>query len=413
MKKIVTYFVIGLIVVMAGYVAYQGINDKQSIQNNSEVEALEGRMFLFQTNKGDFKVEVFAKKSPLTVLNFMEYVKAGFYDDTVFHRAISGVIIQGGGYTSDMKEKHTRSAVVNESSNKLLNKKGTIAMGRKSNADSATSQFFVNLRDNPNLDYSDGKPGYTVFGKVVEGLPLLELMAKNNTYVNGLHKNVPVDEIKLISVKLISHSKLIEVTSGKEKAVNSEKKAAKKGDFVEGVHYSLLKEATPLINSQKVEVVAAFSFGCGHCYGIYSSTEEWRKEKKKEVEFSYFHAIWNNPMRLYARAYYTTLELGIDRKSHIPFFEAIVIEQKNMSNLEQVADFFASHGVDRKKFIDIFNSEAIANRVEQAEKLTKKFNLASVPEFVVAGKYRVDPMRAGGTEEVFRVIDYLVKKESK
>lgn len=409
MKKLVTYFVIGLIVLLVGYAAYQGLVSNKSAQENSEIAALEGREFLFRTNKGDFKVVIFAKKSPQTVINFMEYVRTGFYDETIFHRAIPGVIIQGGGYTSEMREKKTGSPVVNESSNKLLNKKGTIAMARKLNADSATSQFFVNLRDNPNLDYAEDKPGYTVFGKVVEGLPLLEMLAKNKTSVKGLHKSVPVEEIKLISVKLISESKLIEVTPGKEKI----EKAAKKGEFVEGVHYSLLKEPISLLNSQKVEVVAAFSFGCGHCYGIYSSTEEWRKGKENDVEFSYFHAIWNNPMRLYARAYYTTLELGIDRQSHIPFFEAIVIAQKNLSNLEQVADFFESHGVDRKKFIDVFNSEAIANRVEQAEKLTKKFNLASVPEFVVAGKYRVDPMRAGGAEEVFKVLDYLVKKETK
>ncbi len=312
-----------------------------------------------------------------------------------------------------MKVKKTRPAIVNESSNNVANRIGTIAMARTSKPNSATSQFFINLRNNPTLNQKGNKPGFTVFGKVVDGLPLLKKLANNKTTKQGLHKHVPVEEIKIISVKLIVTPQLKEVV--RENAELANDTTGEK--FTEGVHYVRLKDPLPLLtatklNTAQVEVIGAFSFGCGHCYGIYPLTQEWKGAKNKTVNFSYFHAVWNKAMHLYARTYYTAIEMQVEKRMHLPLFEAIVINQQKLSNRDELADFFASFGVERAKFVEIFDSDKVKKRVEQAENLTKKFNLASVPEFIVAGKYRVDPMRAGGPDEIFDVIDFLIKRES-
>ena len=118
-------------------------------------------------------------------------------------------------------------------------------------------------------------------------------------------------------------------------------------------------------------------------------------------------------MRIYAQTYYTAIALGVDKNMHVPLYEAIVIHQQKLSNKDEIAAFFESYGVDKAKFIEVFDSEAIVKRVGQAEKLTKAYHLASVPEFIVAGKYRLDPMRAGGVKEIFEVMDYLIEKETK
>mgnify|MGYP000017611285 CR=1 FL=1 len=116
-------------------------------------------------------------------------------------------------------------------------------------------------------------------------------------------------------------------------------------------------------------------------------------------------------MKLYAKTYYTAIELKIQKQIHIPLFEVIVINQETLSNKEELADFFVKFGIEKTKFIRTFDSEKIEKRVNQAEKLTKKFQLASVPEFIVAGKYRVDPMRSGGQNKMFEFLDFLLEKE--
>jgi cyclophilin family peptidyl-prolyl cis-trans isomerase len=128
----------------------------------------------FVTSMGDFVVELYPDKAPRTVANFMQYVRGAFYDDTIFHRVVRGFVIQGGGYTADGQAKPTGEPVINESDNGLSNLAGTIAMARAEDPDSATSQFFINTADNVRLDAHDGQPGYTVFGKVVEGMDVIQ-----------------------------------------------------------------------------------------------------------------------------------------------------------------------------------------------------------------------------------------------
>lgn len=409
MKKLSIYFLIALVAILAMYFSYQNANRLESNEQD-----LNAQQVIFETNKGSFTVELNANKSPQSVLNFVEYIKSGFYSQTIFHRVIPGVIIQGGGFNSNMQAKETRPAIINESNNQLVNRKGTISMARRTSANSATSQFFINLRDNPKLDYRDNQHGYAVFGKVVEGLALLEKLAKTKTRVEGTHEHFPVDEIKIIDVKLIAMNGLTEIKPSETKRADSRSQEnTHQEKFVEGVHYVLLKEPVDLLDTNKIEVVSAFSFGCGHCYGVYPLTQKWSQDNKNIVSFSYFHAVWNNAMRLYARTYYAAIALKVETQIHLPLFEAIVINQQKLSNRDEIAEFFENYGIDRTKFVQAFDSDEISKRVEQAEKLTKAFSLASVPEFIVAGKYRIDPMRAGGQQEIFEVIDYLVARELK
>ncbi len=131
----------------------------------------------FETSHGTFVVELDGRKSPFTVVNFMRYVKAGHYEGTVFHRVIKNFVVQGGGYTEDYEEKPTQTPVPNEAGNGLSNERGTIAMARTGFPHSATSQFYINLKDNTALDPNPQRWGYTVFGRVVEGMDVIDGMA--------------------------------------------------------------------------------------------------------------------------------------------------------------------------------------------------------------------------------------------
>lgn len=404
-SKVIIILLILLALVGGNFILNQKSEDGIAF-SQAELKQLKNQQVIFETNKGKFVIELYPEKSPITVANFINYVKRGFYDKTIFHRTLPGVILQGGGFSEGMNLKPTNDAIENESHNLLPNIKGAVSMARKDFADSATSQFFINLRINPSLDYRANQPGYTVFANVVEGLELLEVLAKSKTRKYGAHQNVPLEEIVIQSVKLTNRSTLLEIGQVESKNVHI-------SEFQEGVHYVRLKSPLPLLKTEKIEVISAFSYGCGHCYGLYGATQDWKLENKKQVEFSFFHAVWSKAMRVYARTYYTAIELGVDRNIHVPLYEAIVIHQQKLSNSDEIATFFESYGIDRSKFIEIYDSEHVVKRVEQAEKLTEAFNLASVPEFIVAGKYRVDPMRAGGQQEIFKVIDFLVEREKK
>ncbi len=143
------------------------------------------------TSAGDIVVELDAAKAPKTVANFVEYVKAGHYDGTVFHRVIDNFMIQGGGMSADMKEKATRAPIPLEAKNGLANARGTIAMARTAVPDSATAQFFINLKDNDFLNAAPGKDGYAVFGKVVAGMDVVDKIRSVPTGTRGMHQNVP------------------------------------------------------------------------------------------------------------------------------------------------------------------------------------------------------------------------------
>jgi peptidyl-prolyl cis-trans isomerase A (cyclophilin A) len=157
------------------------------------------------TSAGDIVVELAPEKAPKTVANFLQYVKDRHYDGTVFHRVIDGFMIQGGGYTADFKEKPTRAPVPLEASNGLKNDRYTIAMARTGNPDSATSQFFINVKDNAMLDAPnpDGH-GYTVFGKVVSGAEVVDRIRAVRTGNQGRMQNVPVEPIVIQSATVVA-----------------------------------------------------------------------------------------------------------------------------------------------------------------------------------------------------------------
>lgn len=157
------------------------------------------------TSHGRIVLELNDKKAPKSVANFLQYARDGFYNGTVFHRVIPGFMIQGGGFDARMNQKETRDPIENEARNGLRNTRGSIAMARRGDPNSATAQFFINHVDNPNLDYPsfDGW-GYAVFGKVTEGMDVVEKIARVPTGSMGPHQNVPKEPVIIQSVKIIS-----------------------------------------------------------------------------------------------------------------------------------------------------------------------------------------------------------------
>ncbi|CAC9609155.1 Peptidyl-prolyl cis-trans isomerase PpiB (EC 5.2.1.8) [uncultured Gammaproteobacteria bacterium] len=182
-------------------------------------------MIILKTNIGDIHIEVDEKKAPITAKNFINYVKNGFYDSTIFHRVIKNFMIQGGGFTEDMSEKSTKKEIENEAKNGLKNAKYTIAMARTTMPHSASSQFFINTTNNSFLDYpaQDGW-GYCVFGEVVEGHAVVDKINLVNTGHHGMHADVPNDAIiiKKATVKAVTKKKVV------KKKVAAKKTATKK-----------------------------------------------------------------------------------------------------------------------------------------------------------------------------------------
>ena len=156
-----------------------------------------------KTSSGDIQIRLFSSEAPETVRNFLRYVHAGFYEDTIFHRVIKDFMIQGGGYTADMTNKQAGKPIKNESRNRLHNDRGTVAMARTSNPDSATSQFFINHGNNFRLDWAPGSPGYTVFGEVISGMDVVDAIALTKTKSKDGFEDVP---IKPIVIKEIIHT---------------------------------------------------------------------------------------------------------------------------------------------------------------------------------------------------------------
>jgi cyclophilin family peptidyl-prolyl cis-trans isomerase len=172
---------------------------------------------IMETSKGTIKIELFADKSPITVKNFLSYVDDKFYDGTIFHRVISDFMIQGGGFESGLKEKEkTKAPIKNESANGVSNERGTIAMARTGDPDSATAQFFINVKDNRPLDTAPGRSGYAVFGKVIEGMDVVDKIkeAATTTKIATVQggqkapfKDVPEDEVIIKSVRRAASDK--------------------------------------------------------------------------------------------------------------------------------------------------------------------------------------------------------------
>ena len=154
------------------------------------------------TTMGNIVLELDAERAPITVANFLQYAKSGFYKNTVFHRVIPKFMIQGGGFTAALEQSETLEPIINESKNRWHNKRGTIAMARTNDPDSATAQFFINVRMNPRLDYRYGKPGYAVFGQVIEGMEVVDAISLEETQPQGRHQNVPTTPIVIENITL-------------------------------------------------------------------------------------------------------------------------------------------------------------------------------------------------------------------
>ncbi len=159
---------------------------------------------VIKTSKGTIVIELYKEKAPITVKNFLKYVDRGFYNGTIFHRVISNFMIQGGGFDQKMHQKNTLPAIKNEAYNRLPNRRGTIAMARTNDPHSATSQFFINVTDNPFLDYKNSSPrgyGYCVFGKVIKGMNVVDRIRRVKTGNHGFYQNVPLKRVVIYSIK--------------------------------------------------------------------------------------------------------------------------------------------------------------------------------------------------------------------
>lgn len=165
---------------------------------------MQNNTVVMETSHGPIEIELYADKAPKSVENFLKYCESGFYADTIFHRVIDGFMIQGGGFTKDMQQKKVEKPIVNEASHELKNLRGTLAMARTSDVNSATAQFFINVKDNSFLDHRDKSSsgyGYAVFGKVTKGMEVVDKIKAVATETRGGFENVPKDAVVIKSCK--------------------------------------------------------------------------------------------------------------------------------------------------------------------------------------------------------------------
>jgi cyclophilin family peptidyl-prolyl cis-trans isomerase len=181
-----------------------GQASKKIVDLERNIVKSQSNVVKLETSMGNIVIELDEQAAPVTVKNFLGYVEAGFYDGTIFHRVIPGFMIQGGGLTNQMVEKKTRNPIINEAKNGLSNLRGTIAMARTNDPNSATCQFFINHNDNEFLNYIDeNKAGYAVFGKVTEGMEVVDAIAAVKTTTRKGKENVPVEPVIIISAEVV------------------------------------------------------------------------------------------------------------------------------------------------------------------------------------------------------------------
>jgi cyclophilin family peptidyl-prolyl cis-trans isomerase len=179
-------------------------DDKKTVDLERNIVKSQSNVVKLETSMGNIVIELNEQAAPVTVKNFLGYVEAGFYAGTIFHRVIPGFMIQGGGLTKQMVRKRTLDPIINESRNGLSNKRGTIAMARGPQPNSATAQFFINHRDNDFLNYVDDKSaGYAVFGKVTEGMDVVDAIASVKTTTRNDMEDIPVEPVVIISAKIV------------------------------------------------------------------------------------------------------------------------------------------------------------------------------------------------------------------
>ena len=178
-----------------------GTADTPPTPETTEPQKASTTMIVLKTTKGDITIELFEKEAPITTANFLAYVDSGFYKGTIFHRVMNGFMIQGGGFTKDMNQKPTLAPIKNEAANGLKNARGTLAMARTSDPNSATAQFFINVVNNDFLDFRSPDPrgiGYCVFAKVVSGMDVVDAIKGVATGDRGMHQNVPVEAVEIL-----------------------------------------------------------------------------------------------------------------------------------------------------------------------------------------------------------------------
>lgn len=204
MSKVCFIFLLGMMS-FAGLCFSETQQDKDKM--TKQEQPIKNPVVLIKTAMGDIKVELNAEKAPISVKNFVQYVNDGHYNHTIFHRVIDGFMIQGGGFTKDLQQKPSRASIAIESDNGLQNKRGTLAMARTSDPNSASAQFFINTKDNSFLDFRGKNPrdyGYAVFGKVIDGMNVVDKIEKVKTGTKGPHENVPTDAVEIIEAKVIN-----------------------------------------------------------------------------------------------------------------------------------------------------------------------------------------------------------------
>lgn len=370
----------------------------------NNVYAAKNPEVIFETAAGSFNLELYQDKAPITVANFLKYVDSEFYNGTIFHRVIKDFVVQGGGYKSGFKSKQPNAAIKSESSNGLKNIRGSLSMARRNHPDTATSQFYINLNQNSNLDYkSKYMPGYTVFGKISKGMDVIDKISRVKTGAIERRGNVPLEDVVLISAKRVATKKTDKNNIKTENHVE--------GKYIEGEHYIVLDNPVPTRDRSKVEVIELFSYGCAHCYEFEALVKNWAKKQSSEVDFWFFPAVWNEPMRLFAQAFYAANKLNILDEIHVKLFRAVVIEQKSIRNTNDMITFFVKQGFKKLDVINAFNSKVVSDQVKEAQRRVREYKPAGAPEIIVNGKYRVDRMRAGGKNEMLAVVEFLIHKE--
>lgn len=182
----------------------QDANPDATVETTAQEQPANPKV-LFETTAGSFTVELFINEAPKTVENFLTYVDSGFYKGTIFHRVLPNFMIQAGGFTKELAKKETRKAIKNEASEQLKNTRGTIAMARLSAPGTATSQFFINMQDNPHLNWRSWNVGYAVFGKVDDfDMNIIDNISFSRTGTIGIHRNVPIEAVEILNVSRVN-----------------------------------------------------------------------------------------------------------------------------------------------------------------------------------------------------------------
>ena len=180
---------------------------------------------------------------------------------------------------------------------------------------------------------------------------------------------------------------------------------------MEGTHYELISPAIRTSSPEKIEVVEFFWYGCGHCYSFEPEVSAWKKTLPEDVAFKPSPAVWNKPMELHARAYYTAQVLDVAEKMHLPIFQAMNVDRKRLGSEGEIAELFEANGVDEEQFSKAFNSFGVTSMVNQANARARSAGVTGTPELMVNGKYRISTRMAGSRANMLKIADYLIEKE--